>query len=126
MKKLLTISILTYLLFTINSIASTQNFNENNSEKGNILKVGILLPLTGEFKDIGESFLKAIQLALYDISNKNIKIYPKDSKANALSSYQSAKEFEELGIKVVIGPIFHKSLERLGEINNVTFISSTG
>tara|TARA_Y100000590_G_scaffold2_1_gene6 strand:+ start:2323 stop:3501 length:1179 start_codon:yes stop_codon:yes gene_type:complete len=125
MKKLLTISILTYLLFTINSIASTQNFNENNSEKGNILKVGILLPLTGEFKDIGESFLKAIQLALYDISNKNIKIYPKDSKANALSSYQSAKEFEELGIKVVIGPIFHKSLERLGEINNVTFISLT-
>ena len=125
MKKLLTISILTYLLFTINSIASTQNFNENNSEKGNILKVGILLPLTGEFKDIWESFLKAIQLALYDISNKNIKIYPKDSKANALSSYQSAKEFEELGIKVVIGPIFHKSLERLGEINNVTFISLT-
>ena len=58
------------------------------------------------FKDIGESFLKAIQLALYDISNKNIKIYPKDSKANALDTYQSAKEFEEKGIKIVIGPIF--------------------
>ncbi len=125
MKKLVIISILTYLLFTINSIASTQNSDENNSEKENILKVGILLPLTGEFKDIGESFLKAIQLALYDISNENIKIYLKDSKANALSSYQSGKEFEELGIKVVIGPIFHESIERLGEINSITFISLT-
>ena len=53
------------------------------------------------FKDIGESFLKAIQLALYDISNENIKIYPKDSKGNALDTYQAAKEFEEQGIKIV-------------------------
>ena len=56
---------------------------------------------------------------------KNIKIYPKDSKGNALNAYQSAKEFEEQGIKVVIGPIFYESLERFEEINNITFISFT-
>ena len=87
--------------------------------------MGILLPLSGEHQDIGESFLKAIQLALYDISNEQIKIYPKDSKANALDTYKSAKEFEEQGIKIVIGPIFYESLERLDEINNITFISLT-
>ena len=37
-----------------------------------ILKIGVLVPLSGEFKDTGESFLKAIQLALFDIGNKNI------------------------------------------------------
>ena len=125
MKKLLTFSILTYLLFTINSGAISQSLNENNQENEKILKVGVLLPLSGKFQDIGESFLKAIQLALYDISNENIKIYPKDSKANALNTYQSAKEFEDLGIKIVIGPIFYESLERLNEINNITFISLT-
>jgi len=125
MKKLLTFSILTYLLFTINSGAISQSLNENNQENEKILKVGVLLPLSGKFQDIGESFLKAIQLALYDISNENIKIYPKDSEANALNTYQSAKEFEDLGIKVVIGPIFYESLERLNEINNITFISLT-
>jgi len=83
MKKLLTFSILTYLLFTINSSATNQSLNKNNPEDEKILKVGILLPLSGEFQDIGESFLKAIQLALYDISNEHIKIYPKDSKGNA-------------------------------------------
>ena len=123
MKKLLIYSILAYLSFTINSSGVTQN--QNNLENGKVLKIGILLPLSGKFQDIGESFLKAIQLALYDISDKNIKIYPKDSKANALDAYRSAKEFEEQGIKVVIGPIFHESLERFNEINNIIFISLT-
>ena len=125
MKKIITFSILTYLLFTINSNAISENSNENNLEDSNILKVGVLLPLSGKFQEIGESFLKAIQLALYDISNKNIKIYPKDSKGNALNAYLSAKEFEEQGIEIVIGPIFYESLERLGEVNKITFISFT-
>ena len=125
MKKLLIFSILTYLLFTINSGAGNQNSNENITENEKVLKIGVLLPLSGKFQDIGQSFLKAIQLALFDIGNKNIKIYPKDSKANALDAYLSAKEFEKLGIEIVIGPIFFESLESLNEINNITFISLT-
>jgi len=125
MKKLFIFSILTYLFFTINSSALIQNSNEDIAENEKILKIGVLLPLSGKFQDTGQSFLKAIQLALFDIGNENIKIYPKDSKANALDAYLSAKEFEKLNIKVVIGPIFYESLERLNEINNITFISLT-
>ena len=125
MKKLITFSILTYLLLTLNSFAVNQNSNENNLENEKILKIGVLLPLSGKFQEIGESFLKAIQLALYDISNENIKIYLKDNKSNALNTYQAAKEFSEMGIKIVIGPIFYESLERLNEIDNITFISFT-
>jgi len=125
MKKLFIFSILTYLFFTINSSALIQNSNEDIAENEKILKIGVLLPLSGKFQDTGQSFLKAIQLALFDIGNENIKIYPKDSKANALDTYLSAQEFEELGVKVVIGPIFFECLERLNEINNITFISLT-
>ena len=125
MKKLLIFSILTYLLLTINSSAITKNSQKNVVENEKILKIGILLPLSGKFKDAGESFLKAIQLALFDIGNKNIKIYPKDSGANSLDSYLSAMEFKKLGIKIVIGPIFHESLEKLGKVNDITFISLT-
>ena len=119
MKKLLIYSILTYLLFTINSNAVNQNKDTKD------LKIGVLLPLSGPFQAIGQSFLKAIQLALFDIGNEKIKIYPKDSKGNALNSYLAAKEFEELGIKIVIGPVFFESLERLNEIKSITFISLT-
>ena len=125
MKKLFAFLIITYLSFTINSSALGQDSNKNNSENEKVLKIGVLLPLSGEFQDIGKSFLKAIQLALYDISDKNIKIYPKDSKANSITVLQSAREFEELGINVVIGPLFYESLEKLNEINNITFISLT-
>ena len=117
MKKILIFLILTYLPLTINSVSKAQ--------AKNILEIGVLLPLSGEFKYIGDSFLKAIQLGLHDISNKSIKIYPKDSKANAIDAYKAAKEFEEKGIKIVIGPIFFKSLEKLNDFNNITFISFT-
>jgi hypothetical protein len=125
MKKLITILILTHLLFTINSNAENKNLNQKSLENTKVLKVGVLLPLSGQFEDMGKSLLNSIQMALYDISNENIKIYPKDSKANALDSYKAAKEFEELGIEIVIGPVFFESLERLNEINNMTFISLT-
>tara|TARA_Y100000590_G_scaffold240714_1_gene270697 strand:- start:3177 stop:4355 length:1179 start_codon:yes stop_codon:yes gene_type:complete len=125
MKKIIIFSILTYLLFTINSSTAEESLNQNKLENKKLLKIGVLLPLSGKFQDIGESFLKAIQLALYDISNENIKIYPKDSKANALDTYKAAKEFEDLGIKIVIGPVFYESLEKINEINNITFISLT-
>ena len=121
MKKLLTFLLLNCLLFTVNISSSAQNINEGKK----ILKIGVLLPLSGEYEILGQSFLKSIQLALYDISDKKIKIYPKDSKANAFDALKSAKEFEKLGIQIVIGPIFHQSLEKLNEINNITFISLT-
>jgi len=125
MKKIFIFLILAYLSFTINSSAEKLDSNKKNLKNNKFLEVGVLLPLSGEFKEVGESFLKAIQLALYDISNENIKIYPKDSKANALDTYQAAKEFQKQGVKIVIGPIFYESLERLGEVNNITFISLT-
>ena len=121
MKKFFTILLPICLLFALNNTAISQEVDENKK----ILKIGVLLPLTGEYEILGNSFLKAIQLALYDISNNKIVIYPKDSKANALDAYKSAKDFESEGIKIVIGPIFYESLERLNEINNITFISMT-
>ena len=104
MKKIITFLILTYLLFTINSAGADSKSNELENNK--LLKIGVLVPLSGEFQNIGESFLKSIHLALKDISDSKIKIYPKDSKANSFDAYNSTKEFEELGIEIVIGPIF--------------------
>ena len=123
MKKIFTFLILAYLLFTINSSGVAENQNDLKNDK--ILKIGVLLPLSGEFQEVGESFLKAIQLALYDISNDNITIYPKDGKGNPLDTFNAAKEFEEEGIKIVIGPVFYNNLKELDKIDTVTFISLT-
>jgi len=47
MKKLLIFSILTYLFFTINSSAADQNSTQNIVENERVLKIGVLLPLSG-------------------------------------------------------------------------------
>ena len=125
MKKIIIFLILTYLLFTINSSADNKTFGQNKKESEKFLKIGVLLPLTGESKYVGESFLKSIQLALYDISNEDIKIYTKDSKGNALGAYTAAKEFDEQGIKIVLGPIFYESLRYLEEAEDMIFLSFT-
>ena len=124
MKKFTIIIILAYILLTLNTHTNSENLNK---DKGNnkILKIGVIVPLTGEFKQIGQSVLKAIQLAVLELNESKIHIYPKDNKNNVNNTYQAAKELDDLGVKIVIGPIFFENLEKLSEINNITFISLT-
>ena len=119
MKKLVIILILSYLSLTINSAASTDISGEK------ILKIGVLVPLSGENQQLGKSVLKATQLALFDIGIENIKILPKDSGSNPDDTYLSAMQLKNLGAKIIIGPIFYENLKRLDEIDDITFISLT-
>ncbi len=95
-----------------------------NSEEDK-LKIGLLVPLSGEDKKIGELILKATQLALKDIGIKKIQVYPKDTGSNPNQTLNSALELSELGIKIVIGPVFHENLNYLDKIENITFLSLT-
>ena len=55
------------------------NFNLLSKEDNKVLKVGLLAPLTGEFKELGNSLLYSLQLALDEIDDRNVFIIPKDS-----------------------------------------------
>jgi len=96
--------------------------NVNAQEK---IKIGLLVPMTGENKEIGESIIKAVGLAVKDIDNDLIEIYPKDTATKANQTLKSAFELSEMGIKIVIGPVFYESLTYLDEMKNLTFLSLT-
>ena len=89
------------------------------------IKIGLLVPMTGPNKEIGESIIKAVGLAVKDIDNNLIEIYPKDTATKANQTLKSAFELSEMGIKVVIGPVFYESLTYLDEMKNLTFLSLT-
>ncbi len=89
------------------------------------IKIGLLVPMTGINKEIGESIIKAVGLAVKDIDNDLIEIYPKDTATKANQTLKSAFELSEMGIKIVIGPIFHESLTYLDEMKDLTFLSLT-
>jgi len=89
------------------------------------LKVGLLVPLTGSDKDLGQSIIKAVRLAIKDIDNDLIEVLPKDTASNPNKTLQSALELKEMGVKIVIGPIFHKNLIYLDELDSLTFLALT-
>jgi len=94
----------------------------NANEK---IKIGLLVPMTGPNKDIGKSIIKAVSLAVKDINNNQIEIFPKDTASRANQTLKSAFELSQMGIKVVIGPVFHESLTYLDEMENLIFLSLT-
>ena len=117
MKKVFKI-ILSYLLISFNIYVYS---DENKSQ--NILKIGVLAPLSGEFKSIGESVLYSINLATHDINDASIKIYPKDTGSSKKKLIEACKEFKNQGIKIVIGPIDSEFIDELKKFDDMVFLS---
>ena len=90
-----------------------------------IIKIGLLVPLTGKNSEIGKSIIKSTRLAINQIDNSSIKIIPKDTASNPAITLRAAKELYKLGVKIVIGPVFNKNLVYLDELNELTFLSLT-
>ena len=89
------------------------------------IKIGLLVPLTGKNYEIGQSIIKSTRLAVNKINNSFIEIIPKDTKSNPIDTLKAAKEFQKLGIKIVIGPVFNKNQTYLDGLKEITFISLT-
>tara|TARA_Y100000590_G_scaffold47136_1_gene49935 strand:+ start:1687 stop:2838 length:1152 start_codon:yes stop_codon:yes gene_type:complete len=99
-------------------------FNQKVLSKESI-KIGLIVPLSGEYQEIGESIVKATRLAINKIDDPKIEIYPRDSGADPDITFKVAKELYEKGIKIIIGPVFNKNLLHLNKLNNVIFLSLT-
>ena len=89
------------------------------------IKIGLLVPLSGENKEIGQQITKAVRLAVKDINSDFIEIIPRDTASTANKTLRSAIELKNLGVQVVIGPVFFNSLTYLDEVKELTFLSLT-
>ena len=107
-------------LLTLTLLALTEGIIA--SEK---IKIGLLIPLTGKNSEIGQSIIKSARLAVNKINNTSIEIIPRDTKSNPTDTLDAAKELGELGIKIIIGPVFNKNQAYLDELKEITFISLT-
>ncbi|MDC0480746.1 ABC transporter substrate-binding protein [Candidatus Pelagibacter sp.] len=98
------------------------SFSTKASEK---IQIGLMVPLTGPNKKLGQSIIKAVRLAVKDINNNSIEIIPKDTASRANKALKSAFELKQMGVRIVIGPIFYESITYLDEIKDITFLSLT-
>ena len=109
--------IITYILIFFNS-------NLFGDEKNNVLKVGLLAPLSGEYKSLGNSLLYSLQLALKEIGDKNLHIIPRDSGFNDKKKLNNAiQEIKSLGANIIIGPINNNDFKEVKKFSDMLFIS---
>ncbi len=114
------IFIILFLLFYNLLSFYTSTFAEENK-----LKIGLLIPLTGDNAEIGKQIVKATRMALKDINSDQIEIFPKDTRSDPNITLSSAIELRNIGVNLIIGPVFHKNLIYLNEVKDLTFLSFT-
>ena len=89
------------------------------------IKIGLLVPMTGENSKLGKLLIKSTRMALDDIGTDKIEIYPKDTGLDPNKTLQSARELKKIGVKIIIGPVFFKNLSYLNEVEDIIFLSLT-
>ena len=111
------VSALLYIIFFFNT-------NLLKAENSEVLKVGLLAPLTGEYKELGNSLLYSLQLALEEINDENILIIPRDTGFKDKKKLNTAiQEIISKGANVIIGPISNEDFSEVKKYSDVTFIS---
>ena len=112
------IKIILLLVLALSTLLKSASANEK-------IKIGLLIPLTGKNSEIGRSIINSTRLAINKINNTSIDIIPKDTESNPNTALKSAKELYDLGVKIIIGPVFNETQEYLDELKEITFLSLT-
>ena len=111
--KLLIFSVLGVCLFNQNILASEK------------IKIGLIIPLSGENSFIGERIIKSTRMAINKINDDRIEIIPRDTKSNPIDALKVSKELYKNNVRIIIGPVFNESTKYLDDLKEVTFISFT-
>ncbi len=95
-------------------------------EKPNTLKIALLLPLSGNYKDLGRGMQDAAQLALFRIGDPRLTIVPIDTKDSPAGAVAAAKEAVAQDAKIILGPIFSsgaKAIAKIAADSNIQVVS---
>ena len=76
------------LILFLTSFITTNGFSFEEK-----LKIGLLVPMTGDDKDLGSLIIKSTRMALEDINTDEVEIFPKDTNSNPKKTLKSALEF---------------------------------
>lgn len=83
-----------------------KRFYNYSFSKSNIIRVALLLPLSGKYSNIGENLLDSAQLALFALNDPSISIIPIDTKGTSYGAIEAAKKAIDKNVQIVLGPVF--------------------
>lgn len=118
------------ILIVIVGIGFAVSGGRNDAESNKKIKVGVILPLSGEYgAAFGEAVKNSIQMSFNDLEDKNVEIVFEDGgfdTAKALSAYNKLQTFDDVDIVIgldsptleAIKPVINKTDELLLTIGN--------
>ena len=119
-------------LSTINQVRSDIVDSELKIKpNNNKIKIGILLPLSGENSQIGNSLLKAAQLSLNKTENKNLVLFIKDTENKSTNIITSYYDLINENVDIILGPLFSQNIRLIDPISEdentitITFSNNT-
>lgn len=90
------------------------------------LRIGLLVPLSGPIKAVGEGIVDAVQLSIFDNKIGNVLLKVFDTKGTTFGAVEAMNKALESGIDVVIGPLFMaetKAIQSLAQKNDIILFS---
>jgi len=100
-------------------------FIYQNALSSDKIKIGLIVPLSGDYSELGNSIIKSVRLAINKIDDERIEIIPEDTRSNPIDTLRVSKKLYEEGVRIIIGPVFNENTKYLDELKEVTFLSFT-
>lgn len=97
MKKIL-ISLVILLSLKCNVYAKTE------------LKIGAILPLSGEHQLLGKNIYQSILITIFELKNLNIKVIPLDTQSTISGAKSAFQKGVDKEVDIFVGPIFFNTL----------------
>lgn len=84
--------------------------------QGTPVKVAVLVPLSGKNASLGQSMLKAAQLALGDMGSQGFQLIPTDTQGTPAGAAAAAGKAVADGADLILGPIFAEDVRAVKPI----------
>lgn len=80
------------------------------------IRIGILLPLSGQHAEVGEALLNAASLAAFDTGDRRLVLVPRDTQGTALGAEHAAQQLMAEGVHVIAGPLLAPEVRSVAPI----------
>jgi outer membrane PBP1 activator LpoA protein len=94
-----------------NILEKPNNLRDNK----NIIRIGVLLPLSGKNSEIGNMILNALELAIFQNKESTIELVIKDTQTESSFSKKAFQQLLDKKINFVIGPLYSKTLTSIND-----------
>jgi branched-chain amino acid transport system substrate-binding protein len=80
------------------------------------LKVGLLLPLSGNAAELAQDMLDAAQMALFDVGANELILLPRDTAGTPSGARAAAEQVIAEGARLILGPLFNEAVTAVSPV----------